>query len=250
MRPLCAAPSDVEDQVDDDQVDDEVDENGDDANTEQQDDGDTAGEGEADDADPKALKAAEQRRKIEERAAARRTENERIARETAATTVRETARVTADQARLDREAREEAEAVAKMTEPEQIQYRLAKETKATQNGLSQVRLMTQSTGDSGKFDRLLTRKPQFEKYADEVESRHQNGINQGFFTPREAILAHLIGEQTLKAENVGKQKNAAARRMKEARGGTGRGARGDSTGQPARGGKSVVQRAEEADWAI
>jgi hypothetical protein len=252
MRPLSAAPSDVEDQADD-QVDDQIDENGDDAADDQVDDGDTAGD-EADDGDDAGqsaaeLKAAEQRRKIEARAAERREETNRIARETAAATAQETARVNQDALRRAEADREEREALANMTDDQRVTYQLAKQVKDTQNGMAQIQHMTKSAADQAKFDRLLTRKPQFEKYADEVDRRHQNTLSQGAFVPREAILAHLIGEQTLKSDKVSGQKDAAKRRVQQARGNTGRAARGDTTGR-ATTGKSVVQKAEEADWAI
>lgn len=72
------------------------------------------------------------------------------------------------------------------------------------------------------------------------------------YVPRKEILAHLLGTRALtdeRSDNVRKQKDAGARRVREARGNSGRAARGDTAGRSS-GGKSVVQKAEEADWAI
>jgi hypothetical protein len=245
--------SDVEDHVDDtaddaaDQVDDAADDAADDSGA-QDPIGEDGGEADAG-VDAAKAEAEKKRRAIEARAAERRDETARIASEAAAATARETARA-AQQASAQAEAdRVEREALAAMTDDQKAIYQLAKQTKTAQDGITQMRAMTQSASDQSKFDRLLTRKPQFEKYADEVDRRHQTALNGGAFVPREAILAHLIGEQTLKSERVQGQKDAAQRRVRDARGNTGRAARGDSTGR-ANTGKSIVQRAEEADWAI
>lgn len=247
--------SDVEDRVEgaDDQVDDQIDENGDDVIDPPEGAVDENAGGEADDQDvgvaDAQAKADAARRKIEARAAERREEAARLAAETASATARETARAQAEVTRQAEEARREEAALANMTQEQRDMYALAKQVKGTNDSVAQMRALTQSATDQGRFDRLLTRKPQYEKYADEVERRHQNTLSGGAFVPREAILAHLIGEAALKAERVDNQRQAAGRRVREARGQTGRAARGDSTGRTTTG-KSVVQRAEEADWAI
>ena len=242
---------DTDDQVDDaeDQLDEDVDAAGDE---------DDAGVADAEnpdavngDEDPAQLQAAKKRRAIEARAEERRAENERIARDTAAATARETTRETEAARQRAEDARVEREAVASRTDEQRVQYTLAKKVNQTEQGMTQLSRITQSASDQSRFDRLLNKKPQYEKYADEVERRHQQALQNGGMVPREELLKHLIGENALKDERSARvkgQKEAAGRRVRDARG-NGRAARGDQSGS-ARGTKSVVQRAEEQDWVI
>ncbi len=183
---------------------------------------------------------------IEERA-----ETERLARERGQLEGERAAnqRAENERRRADEE-RQEREAMGAMTEEQRTQYLLAKEVRATKNENGATRLLVQSSTDQNKFTRTLTRKPQYAKFEDEVERRHQATLAQGGFISRDVILAHMIGEKALQAENVTKQKAAGQRRIQEQRGGKGaRGARGDRSGGE-RGAKSLTQRAEEQDWAI
>lgn len=232
----------------DDTLTPDTDDEGDDSQGDSSDGGD-GGEG-GDDA--AAVAAADKRRRaIEARAAEQRAESSRLASETAAATARGVAEATTKAQRQAEAEREEREAMASMTDEQRATYQLAKETQRLKNGESQTHLLLRSTGDQNSFGRLMTRKPQFQKYEDEVERRHQDVLSRGGFTAREVILAHLIGEKTLKSEAGGQQSQAAARRLASQRSGASRSGRGDGGG--GQGGNqrgSVVERAERDNWSI
>jgi len=180
---------------------------------------------------------AESERLIAERARleGERAERDRIAREQAARDTREAER-------------QEQELLATMSDQDKAQYLLAKETRNNKQTIQQTQMLLQSSTDQHKFSRTLTRKPQFAKYEDEVERRHQATLAQGGFISRDVILAHLIGEKALKGETNEAQRQEGKRRIQNQRQGA-RTARGDTTGRNSSG-KSLVQRAEDQNWAI
>lgn len=186
-----------------------------------------------------------QRSAIEQRA-----ETERLARERGQLEGERMARDRADRERQQREdQRREEELMASMDETQRTQYLLAKEVKVAKDGQNATRLLVQSSTDQNKFTRTLTKKPEYSKFEDEVESRHQTALSQGAFIARDVILAHLIGEQALKGTATRAQEQRGARRIQSQRQGGAQRTRGDQTGARTSG-KSVVERAETENWAI
>lgn len=231
---------------------------GDDADDGSQDDQADADE-QDDSQDDDQLSAGEQqqrRRGIQQRADQVRGNTDfdpvRLASETAAATARATAQANAEMQRQADTERQEREALAAMTDEQKATYLLAKETAAVKSNQARTEVLLRSSSDQHAFSRVLTRKPQFAKYEQEVENRHQAMLAQGQFVSRELVLQHLIGERALKNENAQAQRQNAQRRVQGQRNvSTGRGGRGDAGG--AQGGNarpSVVQRAEREDWAI
>lgn len=239
--------SDIDDEVEE-QIDEVVDEVGDDddAGTEQteQPDADIADEG----GEQAALEAARKRRAIADRAEQQRLDRDATARAIAAETVRATVQATEQSRRAADEERSERELRASMMEDQRITYDLAKEVRNAKQVGNNAALMSQSASDQGKFSRTLQKKPQYAKYEDEVERKHNETLQRGGFISRDVILAHMIGEKMLKAENVRGQKEGARRRVEGQRQGSGT-VRGNTSGG-GRGGKTLVQRMEESDAAI
>ena len=193
------------------------------------------------------------RRPIEDRAEQTRLENQRLANETAAATANSVAQATANAARQTAAEQRENEAVAAMTEEQRATYLLAKETQRLKQSESTTQALLRSTGDQNTFGRLITRKPQYEKYEQEVERRHQQALSQGNFVQREVLLAHLIGEKALKSETANTQRQSAQRRVDNQRSqSTGRSTRGDGGGSTTQQTQrtTTVSRAEKEDWAI
>ena len=207
-------------------------------------------ENEADDAAKR--ESVRRRRAIEDRAEDQRRERDRLAAETAAATVRATISETeAARRRADNE-REERDLRAAMSDEQRITYDMAKEIKVAKDGSRAAGLMAKSSADSNKFGRLLMRKPEYVKYEDEVERRHQATIAQGGFIDRQEILAHLIGTKAIAAESSKQQKNQARGRINEQRSRAGGGGtvRGNVSSRAEGGGRTVSQRAEREDWSI
>lgn len=182
-------------------------------------------------------------------------ERERLARERGELDGERRARDRAEAERAAREdQRREEELVATMTEEQRTSYLLAKEVKNTKQNQQQTNMLLHSSTDQNKFGRLLSRKPQYAKYEDEVEQRHQQILSQGGFTPRDLILKVIIGEKALAAESgtrVKEQKQQAQRRVQAQRGETrARGTRGDSGSRGTRSGETLAQRAERENWTI
>lgn len=238
---LHAAEQDADDQIDGEQDAQDQDDNGaadgGDANSQDQDE--LEADGEQDD-------PAGKRRAIEERA-----ESERLARERGELEGQRRAQAAAD-AQRQREAaeREERELLAAMDEGQRTTYLLAKEVKEAKQGQSVTTLLLQSSSDQNKFSRTLSRKPQYAKFEDEVERRHQDILSRGGFTSREVILAHLIGEKALQAEGTNKQKQQGQRRIQSQRSSNARGARGDAGSTRGNSGKSLIERMEAEDRLI
>lgn len=201
----------------------------DDAQDDQADDNDDDSSGDEDvDADVDQPQA----RGIQGRAAKVRAQPEFNAAEFAANTAAQTAQHMAQATRQANEQaerdRSEREAMSAMTDEQRATYLLAKETNNLKQGQAHTQLLIQSSTDQSKFGRMLNGKPQFAKYEDEVERRHQSILARGGFTDRQTILAHLIGERALKSENVQKQKTQARARVQAQRSAPARGARGDA----------------------
>lgn len=235
----------TDDQVDDAQDDQAI---GDDQSP---DGGD--GTGQDDGADAQLAAAEKRRQTIEERARATREENARIASETAAATARGVAEATRQATVQAEQEKQEREALAGMTDEQRATYLLAKKTKSLEDTQNTTQRYMRSTADQVAFTRTLSRKPQYAKYETEVENRHQAILAQGGFTARDVILAHLIGEKALKAENTQNQRDAAQRRVQQQRGNPGNrtAPRGDAAGnKTSNAGSNVVKRAESENWAI
>lgn len=266
---LRASEQDADDQTDD-QTDgsaqDDGSQNEDDAGQDDQtndqtgDQQDDSADGEADDnQQDDQLNAQDQqqrRRAIEDRARQTRDDIDpvRLAGETAAATARTLAQESAHREAMAREAAEEREALAGMTEDQRATYLLAKETRNLKAQSARTDLLLRSNGDQVAFGRVLQRSPQFAKFEAEVERRHQSILNTGGFTTRQIILEQLIGERALKGQGVvSQQKQRAQQRVQSQRSGTGggRGARGDGgTQRTSNGRDSLVSRMERDNPVI
>lgn len=231
------------DNTNDQHLDDNRDDGADDAGDQNSDDGEDNDAGED--------RQRDSRRAIEERAAEARAERERLARERGELEGERRARDRADaERRRQDEDRREQEAMATMTEEQRNQYLLAKEVKVTKDNQAATNLLLVSSTDQNKFSRTMRNKPQYAKYEDEVEQRHQDALARGNFVQRDVLLAHLIGEKALQAKDTNDQKDRGKRRVQEQRGQRSS-ARGDRSSQGDNRGKgNVVSRAEREDWAI
>lgn len=210
-----------------------------------------------DNADDDVGQQAQQRRGISQRAQQVRDggiDPAELAGQTAAATARAVAQETAAAQRAAEEQRREEEAMAAMDDTQRATYLVAKDNRQIKHNQARTELLLRSSTDQSRFGRTLTQKPHLAKYEDEVERRHQAILNQGGFTDRQTILAHLIGERVLKGEGVQQQKQQARQRVQAQRGGAQRSARGDGgDGSQTRSrnqGSSLVSRMERDNPVI
>lgn len=245
-------PGDENDAGDD--AGDDQDESGDDPDN--ADDGDTDPEPDADASDPtqgrpeQQSRGSERIRRQQEANRAERERADRLERELAELRGRSFAQ---DQARSDEQRRrdeaEERAALEAMSESERNLYQVAKQNRGLQQNFTQLQRQMQDSTDANKFSAFLAREPRFSKYADRVEQLANEAARNGQFLARDLILNQLIAQDVRNGKQATqRQKDEARDRVNRARGNSGA-ARSNVSGS-SRGGKSHVQRMEDADFAI
>jgi hypothetical protein len=104
-----------------------------------------------------------------------------------------------------------AERLSLMTPDEKIEF-LLNEQKADFNmRLQQIALQQEISKDERQFNRLLADRPEFKKYADQVEKRFDDFVRKGNPQSRESLLKQILGDLVL-------TKGAAALKAAKARG--------------------------------
>ncbi len=147
-----------------------------------------------------------------------------------------------------REAEEERAALAVMNDQEKAMYHMAKEVRNLKAALPNVQLQLQDGNDKASFSSYVTANPKYQRYAADVEKAHGEFTKLGQFVQRRAVLAFVVGNAVLNSKEPGKQKRAAAGRVR-AQTTRGSGVRSDTGGTRSSKG-SLVSRMERDDVPI
>ncbi len=148
------------------------------------------------------------------------------------------------------EAQREQELLASMDDGQKTTYLMAKELMGLKKAVQNQEISTFDRADKAEFETKYASQPRFKKFSSEVERGYQELRKQGTNISRVAVLDYLIGKSIREGGAAAhqKQRRAGAKRIAEARG-KGGGGRSD-VGGGGRSGRSVVNRAENEDWAI
>lgn len=109
---------------------------------------------------------------------------------------------------------QERERLALMTPEERADYRISQIERKFSSERHADRMAHQSAMDKVSYDAKASTNPVYAKFADEVEARFQQQMQQGRPVEREIILRLLLGERALSGAAAG---NGAARRQGRSR---------------------------------